>query len=172
MQTTMILITFIMFISCKSQYLPIIGDEYIYENNNRKVSIQILDKNNLIIKSIFNCTNIDDQFKNIIFKKKYRISKNKIIILNPEKEEFKLPYFNDSDCNFLSEKYRTNIRHLYDGRNFYPDKSLYSIPNIDTLTIMQNNSLFYYKKVTNGSVGFIFKKSSNTKFVIVSQYKR
>ena len=157
MQNKITLIIFILFISCKSQPLTMIGNEYIYENNNRKLSIQILDENNLIIKNIFNCTNIDDEFKNIIFKKKYHISKNKIIILNPQKEEFNLPYFNDSDCNFLSEKYRTNIRHLYDGRTFYPDKSLYYIPNIDTLKITQEG-LYYYKKVENGSIGFIFKK--------------
>lgn len=147
-----------MFISCKSQSLTIIGNEYIYENSNRKLSIQILDENNLIIKNVFNCTNIADQFKNIVFKKKYRISKNKIIILNPQKGEFNLPYFNDSDCDFLSEKYRTNIKKLYDGRAFYPDKSLYHIPNIDTLKITKDNDLYYYKKVENGSVGFIFKK--------------
>ncbi|MCJ7935382.1 MAG: hypothetical protein MUW56_17600 [Chryseobacterium sp.] len=99
-----------------------------------------------------------DQFKNIVFKKRYRISKNKIIILNPQKEEFNLPYFNNSDCDFLSEKYRTNIRKLYDGRTFYPDESLYHIPNIDTLKITQDNDLYYYKKVENRSVGFIFKK--------------
>lgn len=158
MQTKTILITFIMFISCKSQSLPKMGDEYIYESNNRKLSIQILDENNLVIKNVFNCTNINDQFKNIIFKKKYRTSKNKIIIIDPEKKEIKLPYFNDSDCTFLSEKYRTDIKHFYDGRTFYPDKSLYYIPNIDTLNIIQDNNLYYYKKVANGSIGFIFKK--------------
>lgn len=151
------LIIFILFVSCKSQSLTIIGNEYIYENSDRKLSIQILDENNLIIKNVFNCNNIDQHFKNIVFKKKFRISNNKIIILNPEKEEFNLPYFNNSDCDFLSEKYRTNIRKLYDGRTFYPDKSLYYIPNIDTLNIVQDN-LYYYKKVENGSKGFIFKK--------------
>ncbi|GAB0157686.1 hypothetical protein CHRYSEOSP005_29680 [Chryseobacterium sp. Alg-005] len=157
MQIKMCLIILILFVSCKNQPLSIIGNEYIYENKNRKLSIQILDENNLIIKNSFNCTNIDAHFKNIIFKKKYLISKNKIIILNPEREEFNLPYFNYSDCDFLSEKYRTNIRKLYDGRSFYSDKSLYYIPNIDTLKITQND-LYYYKKIENGSVGFIFKK--------------
>lgn len=157
MQIKMGLIILILFVSCKSQPLPIIGNEYIYENNNRKLSIQILDENHLIIKNIFNCTNIDAQFKNITFKNKYIIYKNKVIILNPQKEEFNLPYFNDSNCNFLSEKYRTNVRQLYDGRAFYPDKSLYYIPNIDTLNITQDD-LYYYKKVENGSIGFIFKK--------------
>lgn len=157
MQNKITLIIFILFISCKSQSLAIVDNYYIYESNNRKLSIQILDENNLIIKNVFNCTNIDDKFKNIIFKKKYRISKNKIIILNPQKEEFALPYFNDSDCIFLSEKYRKNIKRLYDGRTFYPDKSSYYIPNIDTLKITQED-LYYYKKVENGSVGFIFKK--------------
>lgn len=69
MQTKMILITFIMFISCKSQSLPKIGDEYIYESNNRKLSIQILYENSLVIKNVFNCTNINDQFDNIILRK-------------------------------------------------------------------------------------------------------
>lgn len=157
MQIKIGLIILILFVSCKSHPLSIIGNEYIYENKNRKLSILILDENNLVIKNVFNCTNIDAQFKNIVFKKKYLISKNKIIILNPEKEEFNLPYFNDSDCDFLSEKYRTNIKTFYDGRSFYPDKSLYYIPNIDTLNVTQDD-LYYYKKNENGSVGFIFKK--------------
>lgn len=161
MHNKITLIIFILFVSCKSQSLTIIGNEYIYENSNRKLSIRILDENNLIIKNIFNCTNIDEQFKNIVFKKKYRISNNKIIILNPEKEEFNLSYFNNSDCDFLSEKYRTDIRRFYDGRTFYPDKSLYYIPNIDTLNITQDN-LYYYKKVENGSMGFMFKKKPHS----------
>lgn len=149
---------FILFVSCKNKSLMISKNEYVYENDNRKLSIQIIDENNLIIKNIFNCTNINDQFKNIVIKKKYYISKNKIVILDPEKEEFKLPYFNNSNCNFLSEKYRTSVKHYYDGRTFYPDKSLYYIPNIDTLSITQDNNLYYYKKIGKGSVGFIFRK--------------
>lgn len=144
-------------ISCKSQYLPTIGKEYVYENNNRKLSIKILDDKNLVIENIFNCNNVNDEFRKLTFKHEYYLSKNRIIIRNPRKGEFNLPYFNKSDCDFLGEKYRENIRYHFDGKTFYPNKSLYVIPNIDTLTFIKNDRMYFYKKMNNGDIGFMFK---------------
>lgn len=147
----------ILLISCKSQNSKIVGKEYIYENSNRKFSVKIIDHKNLIINNTYNCTEISDKFKNISLNEKYKIIKNKIIILNPN-QDIEIPYFDKSNCTYLTTEFRSSVKHFYDGRTIYPDESLYTFPKIDTLNIINNDSMYYYKKTKNGSIGFVFKQ--------------
>jgi hypothetical protein len=141
--------------SCNSK--KIIGNEYITQSESRQLSIKIIDNKNLEIINNLYCSNIPDEIKVITYKKEYQLSKNKIVIIEPN-SELQFPYSNNSDCYFLSESYREQKNErLYDGRLILKNKKeLYTIEKIDTLKIIKNHLLFY-KKSENGSIGYLFK---------------
>ena len=140
--------------SCNSK--KIIGNEYIAESESRQLSIKIIDKKNLEIINNLYCSNIPDEIKVITYKKEYKLSKNKIVIIEPN-NELQFPYSNNSDCYFLSESYREQKNErLYDGRLILKNKKeFYTIEKIDTLKIIKNRLLFY-KKSENGSIRYLF----------------
>ena len=152
--------SYLLLLACSSQKLiseEIIGRKFSSRSESRKMEIKIIDAENLEVTNEFYCTNIDEQFRKTAFKKKYRRNGNSII-LNDSIFNFKLPYFDNSSCAFLSEKYRnTEDRKIFDGRTLDSNQErLYSIWNIDTLKIIGNN-LVYMKKVKRGSKGYLFK---------------
>ncbi len=150
------------FISCSTKNKientdNIIGKKFTAKTENRKLVIEIIDAENLKITNEFDCENIEEKYRKVVFEKKYHKSE-KSIILNDSIFEFKLPYFNSENCEFLSEKYRTekNERN-FDGRLIIRNrKELYSIWNIDTLKIVENK-LMYIKKNGRGSRGYLFE---------------
>lgn len=147
-------------LACSSQKSfndEIIGQKFTSQTENRKLEIKIIDTENLEVTNEFYCTNVDEKFRKVVFKKKYhRIEKS--IILNDSIFNFKMPYFDDSNCAFLSEKYRnTEDRKIFDGRTLNSKREeLYSIWNIDTLKIV-GNKLVYIKKLKYGTKGYLFK---------------
>ena len=150
------------FISCASKNRIknadfIIDRIYTAKTENRKLVIEIIDAENLKITNEFDCENIDEKYRKIVFNKKYHKS-GKSIILNDSIFEFKLPYFNNSNCKFLSEKYRIRKNERsFDGRLIIDNREkLYSIWNIDTLKIV-GNKLIYIKKTALGSHGYLFE---------------
>jgi hypothetical protein len=151
-----------LFISCSSQNKfnnidSLIGKKFTAKTENRKLVIEIVDAENLKITNEFDCENIDEKFKKVVFEKKYHKS-GKSIILNDSIFEFKLPYFNNSNCEFLSEKYRTEKNERsFDGKLIIRNrKELYTIWNIDTLKVVENK-LVYIKKTGRGSRGYMFE---------------
>ncbi|MGV1001881.1 hypothetical protein ACTS9U_10775 [Empedobacter falsenii] len=155
----LILIFFILcFFGCRVQNSEFdIYKTYTYKGDNREISINFIDNQYLVIRNTFQCSNIDTIYREYSMKKKYTLAKKKIIISNfSKKDSIVLPYFESSNCFFLTKEYRTGIKKRIDGATFYPDRSLYTIPNIDYL-IIYNNDLIYYKEDKLGSIGFIFK---------------
>jgi hypothetical protein len=147
-------------LACSSRKLinnEVIGQKFTSQTENRKLEIKIIDAENLEVINEFYCTNIDEKFRKVVFKKKYHRIENSII-LNDSIFNFKLPYFDNSSCVFLSEKYRTTEdKKIFDGRTLNNNQEeLYSIWNIDTLKIIENK-LIYYKNVKRGSKGYLFK---------------
>ena len=135
----------------------IIGKKFTAKTENRKLVIEIIDAENLKITNEFDCENIEEKYRKVVFEKKYHKSE-KSIILNDSIFEFKLPYFNSENCEFLSEKYRTekNERN-FDGKLIIRNrKELYSIWNIDTLKIVENK-LMYIKKAGRVTHGYLFE---------------
>lgn len=148
------------FLACSSQKSfnnQIIGQKFISQTENRKLEIKIVDTENLEITNEFYCTNVDEKFRKVVFKKKYHRIENSII-LNDSIFNFKMPYFDDSNCAFLSKKYRTTEeRKIFDVRNLNSNREeLYSIWNIDTLIIIENK-LVYIKKIKQGTKGYLFE---------------
>ncbi len=135
----------------------IIGNEYIAKSENRQLDIKIIDNRNLEIRNKLYCSNVPEEFKVISYKKEYKLSKNKIIIIEPN-DELQFPYFNNSDCYFLSESYRNKENErAFDGKLIIKNKKeFYTIEKIDTLKIIKNHLLFY-KKTENRSFGYLFK---------------
>lgn len=154
------LFSFWIILSCSS-HKPntneIVGKKFTAKTENRRLEIKIIDAENLEITNEFFCTNIDEKFRKVVFNKKYHRNQNSII-LTDSIFNFRLPYFNNSNCLFLSEKYRsTEDRKIFDGRTINSNQEeLYSIWNMDTLKIIKNK-LIYIKKVNNGSQGYLFK---------------
>lgn len=146
------------FLGCKVQNSEFDTHKiYTYKGNNREISINFIDNQYLIIKNTFHCTNMDIEYQEFSIKKKYNITKKKVMISEKSKNDSViLPYFESNNCFFLTKEYRTGIKKRIDGATFYPDRSLYIIPNIDFL-IINNNDLIYYYKDHIGSTGFIFK---------------
>lgn len=157
MRSRYIIILLIILIGCKVQY-SITGHEYVYDGNNRRLSVEVVDDTWLIIRNYYNCQ-IDERYKNIEFKKRYVRYKDNIIIKTPV-NNIEFPYINDTACFFLSKEYRESIDSIFDGRTYYPNKSLYTIPDIDTIKILPDGDLMYYKKHKKGSYGYIFKKNT------------
>lgn len=164
MMSKEILLVYLLFsllLACASQKKignEIIGEEYIAQTENRKLKIKIIDADNLVITNIFNCTNIDEKFKIVSFKKQYFIHEN-AIVLKDSLFKFNIPYFNNSNCEFLSEHYRTQEnKRIFDGRLIITNREeLYTIWNIDTLKIV-GKKLIYFKKNSKGSKGYLFEK--------------
>jgi hypothetical protein len=157
-----LLLLYGIFISCSSQNKfkdrdALIGKRFTSKTENRKLVIEIVDAENLKIINEFDCENIDEKFRKVVFEKKYHRS-GKSIILNDSIFNFKLPYFDSSNCEFLSEKYRTQKNERsFDGRLIVLNrKELYSMWNIDTLKIVENK-LIYFKRNSLGSHGFMFE---------------
>ena len=157
-----LLSSFWIFISCSSKNKiqnsdNLIGKIFTAKTENRKLAIEIIDAENLKITNEFECENIDEKYRKVVFEKKY-YKNGKSIILNDSIFEFKLPYFNSVNCEFLSEKYRTSKNERsFDGRLIIRNrKELYSMWNIDTLKIVENK-LIYIKKTGRGSHGYLFE---------------
>ncbi|MFC6268512.1 hypothetical protein [Frigoriflavimonas asaccharolytica] len=154
------LFSFWMILSCSSNKTntnELIGKKFTAKTENRRLEIKIIDTEDLEITNEFFCTNIDEKYRKIVFKKKYHRIQNSII-LTDSIFNFNLPYFNNSNCLFLSEKYRsTKDRKIFDGRTMNSNQEeLYSIWNIDTLKIIENK-LIYLKKLKRGSKGYLFE---------------
>ena len=71
---------------------------------------------------------------------------------------FQIPYFNNSDCDFLSAENRnTPDRRSFDGKLIRTNREeLYTICNIDTLKIV-GDKLFYIKQKSRSSKGYMFE---------------
>lgn len=143
--------------SCSS-HNQIIGNKYITKTENRELLAEILNSNQIKFTNKFTCTNIPDSHKEKIFLKEYYFKKNKII-LKDSIFKMNLPYFNNSNCKFLSEEYRKTINErAYDGRLIIKNRrELYSLENIDTLKIIKNK-MIYIKKEKIGTIGYLFDK--------------
>ena len=149
-------------ISCKTKKQTeqkIIGNQFVSKSENRVLTLEILDEKTLRIENEFKCTNIPTEHRIKSFYKEYYISNNKNIVLKDSIFDLNLPYFNNSNCEFLSKDYRTKKNErAFDGRLIIKNrKELYTIPNIDTLKLLESN-LIYYKNKINGSEGLIFKR--------------
>lgn len=153
------LLCFLLF-SCSSKnkiQTNLIGKEFTAKSENRELTLKIIDANNLEIINTFYCSNIEERYKTTVFKKQYYLSNN-YIILRDSVFEFNLPYFNNSDCKFLSEAYRTDKnRYGFDGRLIKVNyEELYSLWNIDRLQIV-GKKLIFVKNYQGGSRGYLFE---------------
>ena len=158
--TKLCIVFIFILLSCSSQNKvgsQLIGKEYKAKTENRELILKIIDSENLEIKNIFDCTNIDEKYKTVTFQKKYDLRENKII-LRDSIFVFSIPYFDNSNCKFLSEKYRmTKNERAFDGRLIRVNKEeLYTIENIDTLKIV-GKKLLYIKKNKIGTKGYLFE---------------
>ena len=100
----LILVLFV--ISCNTKThieQKLIGKKFITKTEKRELILEIIDDKNLKITNEFKCQNLPENYKTKTFFKEYNISNDKKIILKDSVFEFKLPYFDNSDCEFLSE---------------------------------------------------------------------
>lgn len=139
-----------------------VNHEYVFENNHRIFSINFLDENYIAIKNTFDC-NIDEAYKEILIIKKYSQRGQYIFtefINEDDKTKLMLPYFEDENCEFLSDTYRNYNKKMFGGRIYYPDESLFLLPDLDTLRIVDKSQILYIKRRPKGkgTIGFVFNK--------------
>lgn len=132
--------------------------QFIFQNEKRQLSLHFIDNSNVVIRDFFDC-DIDSVLQTNLMLSKYHI-RNKMIYLEDTKEHF-IPYVEDEDCFFLSAAYRSKKRRYYPGGPLVKDsdETLYELPKIDKLLILNDSTLVFYKTLNaSKSMGFMFKK--------------
>ncbi|HEX8268328.1 MAG TPA: hypothetical protein VF581_00435 [Flavobacterium sp.] len=150
----------LLFLSCSSNKKTlsgIIGREFKDSTQNRVLTLKILDFENLELTNVFNCTNLEEKYKKVIFKKKYNL-KGKKILLRDSIFKLDVPFVDNSSCIFLAEKQRlTPDKRLPDGRLVRTNRDeLYKMQNIDIIKIV-GDYLVYIKETKKGTRGYLFK---------------
>ncbi len=138
------------------------GNKYTYKSKQRTLELAFIDKSTCVLKNIFHCPDIDEEYKIISIECNY-IQKGDTIFLNNKDSKNKnslyieIPPQKSDKCEFLNEKSREKQFSI--GPNYASDYEKYGIiPNIttDTLYIIKNK-IVLYKKGKNRTIGFIFK---------------
>lgn len=139
----------------------LVGNSFVFQKKERILTIHFITNDTLVVDNYFDC-NIDHRFKHFTVKSRYTTKNNNIYI--SDVEEITFPFIEDQDCFFLSKDYRERKKRFYPGGELVNDNdaTLFEFPALDKLTILNDSTLVFYKKITpSKSIGFIFKKNSN-----------
>jgi hypothetical protein len=149
------------------------GKVFMNESINRKLVLSFSNDSTCTFKNIFNCEDIDDEYKNISINATYKRDFNTIIVTNKLCKtddcvlapKIEIPIQKSKKCDFLNEDYRKD-KIIFDGRHIKSKFHEYGIiPNIDIDTIyIYKNKIILLKVIDNVNRGFIFKGiSKNSK---------
>jgi len=140
------------------------GKKFVYKSKNRKLELMFVNDSICTLTNIFDCTDIEDEYKIIVQECIYIKEGNYIYLKNKELKSangssyIEIPPQNSKLCAFLCGENRK--RPFYVGPYSATAYEKYGIiPNIttDTLRIV-NNRIVLYKEYYRGSPGFIFKR--------------
>lgn len=142
------------------------GQHFVSQSNKRKLTLTFTSDSTCMIKNIFYCDGIDQQYRQISINLNFKKSGNKIIVRNVNCDNdsciyppiIEIPIQTNSDCSFLNADGRKR-KNLFDGRSFQSAYERYGlIPNIDIDTMyIVKRKILLTKKTKSGSIGFIFK---------------
>jgi hypothetical protein len=138
------------------------GETFTYKSEHRKLKLKFVNDSICTLTNIFDCPDIEQEYKIIVQECTYIKKGNDIYLKNKElkigdKSYIEIPPQSSNVCDFLSTKNRK--RPFYVGHYSATEYEKYGIiPNItiDTLRII-NNKIVLYKAYDKGSLGFVFK---------------
>lgn len=168
MNKLFILIFAIYLTSSCSSIISLHRKQFIYTSKNRELSIYFYPDNTCLIKNIFLCKNIDEDFREQTINATYKRSGKLILLKNAAcvgngcifPEYIEIPIQKDSDCFFLNAEARQE-KVIFDGRKFQTEYHKYGlVPNIDIDTMyISDKKIILIKKSIDGNFGFIFKQN-------------
>jgi len=134
--------------SYNNTILELSGNTFTYKSKRRKLELKFVNDSICTLANIFNCPDIEAEYKIIVQKCKYTKKGDDIYLINQElrfgdKSYIEIPPQISSICDFLNEKNRKHT--FYIGPNYATNFEKYGvIPNIaiDTLRIMQNKIIY------------------------------
>jgi len=143
---------------------------YTEKGKNRSFKLQFINDTLCLFTNEFHCKCLNPDIRIIKQTCLYRIKDDTLFIKNilyikgdEQRFTFDIPIQDCLPCWFLNEKSRFGKREpnvMVIGPNYSSDYEKYGRIikfNIDTLQIINNQYVFYYKKISTGSIGATFK---------------
>ena len=139
------------------------GKKFVYKSEQRKLELKFVNDSICTLTNIFDCPDIEQEYKIIVQECTYTKEGNKIYLKNKELKYgdslyIQIPSQNSNVCDFLNENGKAKQNYNRAEYLLYYKENVI-IPNITINTLyITNNKILFVKNYDRGSFGFVFKR--------------